>query len=339
MKVAVWKGKGKIDYEERERPRPGAGEALIATKSVGICGTDLHIYEGQYRTGKPPLVLGHEAAGVVAELGPGVRGIGVGDRVVVDPAICCGRCFYCRHGLYYQCDSRRIIGVDIDGAYAEYFVAPASNCYPLPAEVNWQEAALVDTLACVLNGMRKLSPLYGKTVAVLGSGPSGYFFVQSVKLGAASKVIFTGIGSEKLKLGKEMGADATIDVEQGPFLPKVLKETSGIGVDVAIEACGVPEALRDAVAITRKCGELLLYGVYGEPIDQVDLRSVQKKEVTVYGASGAAWTYSVAIELIASGRIKAAPLVTHTFSLEELKKAFEIMRTRKGYIKGVVLLG
>ncbi|UCF57314.1 MAG: alcohol dehydrogenase catalytic domain-containing protein, partial [Deltaproteobacteria bacterium] len=179
MKALVWEGSFRMRIKEVEKPRPAKGEVLIRTKSVGICGSDLEIFRGGFVQAVPPLILGHEACGIVEEVTEGVENVQVGDRVVVDPGIFCGKCEFCRKGAYWQCDSRDILGMQqYDGAYAEHFVIPHLSCFTLPQEMEWDEAALIDILADPLHAMDMIPLQIGETVAIFGPGPGGLCFVQ-----------------------------------------------------------------------------------------------------------------------------------------------------------------
>lgn len=341
MKTAVLTKKRKIVIGKTETPRPKLEEVLIQTKAVGICGTDLSIYKGEFPQIKLPMVMGHEAAGLIVKLGSSVDSFSEGERVVVDPGLSCGKCWFCRRGSYYQCENLRIIGVDADkGAFAEYFTAPALNCYRLPHEMSWEEAALVDTLACSLHSMNLLPGEWGEVVAVLGPGPGGLCFLQLAKLKGACKVILTGTRSERLSLGKKLGADIVINIkEENDVVKEIRKQTNGRGVDLTIVACGASQAVRDAISMTRRGGRIMIYGVFAKPVDMIDVEAIMMKELTIYGSAGASWAYDAAISLISSKRVKVRSMITHRFKLEDLEKALRIVEERKqGYIKGVVIL-
>lgn len=341
METAVLTNKRKITAIRVEKPRPQPQEVLIQTKAVGICGSDLSIYKGEYPQIKLPMVMGHEAAGVIVKVDNSVKGFGEGERVVVDPGLSCGKCWFCRKGSYYQCENGKIIGVDAGkGAYAEYFTAPARNCYRLPPGMSWEQAALVDTLACSLHSTNLLPCEWGEVVAVLGPGPAGLCFLQLAKLRGARRVILTGTRSERLSLGKELGADLIISIkEENDIIEKIREETNGRGVDLSIVACGADQAVRDAISMTRRLGRIMIYGVFNKPIDGIDVEAIMIKELTIYGSAGASWAYDAAISLISSKRVKIESMITHRFKLENLEKAFKIIEERKeGYIKGMVVL-
>ena len=340
MKAAVWIGPKKIELREVLKPSPKEGEVLIQSKAVGICGSDLHIYYGKNPMAKPPLIMGHEVAGVVADLGEGVKSPKVDEKVVIDTAIGCGECDYCKQGAYYQCNSYKQIGVTAsDGAYAEYFVAPADNCYKITGKMSWEEAAFVDTLACPVHAMDLVHHKLGETIAVFGPGPGGLSFVQLAKLCGASKVILTGTRKERLELGKRYGVNLTINVkDEKDVAGTILNETKGTGVDLTIETSGAAGVVEQAIEVTRKQGEIIIYAMYRELANGINFQDMHRREISIYGASGAPWTYDAAISLISTGKVKVKEMITHTFKLEELKQAFRVAEERRdGYIKGIVL--
>jgi L-iditol 2-dehydrogenase len=341
MKTAILVAKRKIGISEAEKPQPRSNEALIETKAVGICGTDLSIYKGEHPQAKFPMVMGHEAAGIIVEVGSTVSSLSPGEKVVVDPGLFCGKCWFCRRGSYYQCENLRTIGVDAHkGAFAEYFTAPAVNCHRLSEAMSWEEAALVDTLACPLHSMDLFPCRWGEIVAVLGPGPAGLCFVQLTKLRGARKVILSGTHRDRLSLGEKLGADLTINItKEQNVVERVREKAYGRGVDLSIIACGRGEALKDAISMTRRQGRVMIYGLFTQPVDMIDLEAVVIRELTLYGSAGASWAYDAAINLISSKRVMVTSMITHRFKLEELDNAFNIVEERKeGYIKGVVIV-
>jgi L-iditol 2-dehydrogenase len=206
MKAAVWNGPYELSIKEVPVPSPGRDEVLIKTKAVGICGSDLEIYSGNFKQSLPPLILGHEGAGIVHEVGQGVSTVKKGDRVSVECILYCGRCEYCRKGSFGLCANGGVLGmIGAQGEYAEYFVAPEKNCHLLPEEISWPEAGLVDTLAGPAYAIEKINiPLDG-TVAVFGPGPAGLFFCKLAKLRGATKVYLVGTREYRLTYGPEYG--------------------------------------------------------------------------------------------------------------------------------------
>jgi len=341
MMALVWEGPYEMKLKEVEKPQPSTGDVLIRTKSVGVCGSDLEIYTGGFAPAKAPLILGHEACGVVEEVTDGVDNVRAGDRVVIDPGIFCGRCEFCRKGSYWQCDYRDILGMQThNGAYAEFFVMPGMSCYPIPADMDWDEAALIDILADPLHAMNMIPLRIGETVAVFGPGPGGICFVQLAKIAGASTVILIGTREERLELGMKLGADITININQKDAIDEILNITHGRGVDVGIEASGSTRALADTLKVTRKQGRAMVFGIYSENAS-LDMQDMHRRELTIYGSSGCPWTMPTAINLIADHKIEVKPMITHRVNLEELENLFNdgvIEQRKEGYFKGVLLM-
>ena len=341
MKALVWEGPLQVEIKEVEMPRPKPGEVLIRTKSVGICGSDLEVYEGGFAQAVPPLIMGHEACGIVEAAADGVTDIQVGDRVVVDPGIFCGECEFCRKGAYWQCDHRDIMGMQKhNGAFAEYFVVPHLSCFKLPGEMSWDVAALIDILADPLHAMDLIPLKIGETVAVFGPGPGGLCFTQLAKIGGASLVILVGTREERLALGKELGADIVINIKKENLFDRIHEITNGRGVDVGIEASGSTQALSDTLLVTRKQGRVMVFGIYSKNAS-LDMQDMHRRELSIFGSSGCPWSMSRAINLIAENRVQVKPMITQRVNLEQLESMFKdgVIKQRKdGYIKGVLLM-
>ena len=342
MKAVVWTGPHEIALQDLPVPAPGEGEVLIRTLAVGICGTDFEIYDGCFKQAIPPMTLGHEGAGTVEAVGPGVRSPKVGDRVSVECVIGCGRCAYCAEGRPGLCEHGRVMGVSgAQGEYAEYFAAPAVNCHVLPQEISWPEAALVDTLAGPVYAMSRVRAPDGGSVAVFGPGPAGLFFCALARLQGAAAVFLVGTRESRLAYGPRFGADRLIQAGREDPVAAVLDATDGRGADLTVEASGSAAALGQCLAAARKGGSVLIYGVFGSPVN-LEVQPIQLHELQVCGTANI--LYPPAIELIREGTVAVEPLITHRLRLEELPAAFSSGAIERrqgeyaGYMKGVVLL-
>jgi len=339
MKAAVWNGPYDLSIQDVDVPSPGRGEVLIETKAVGICGSDLEIYDGRFKQSVPPLILGHEGGGIVHTVGDGVSMVHKGDRVSVECVLSCGRCEYCKKGLSGLCENGGVLGmIGANGEYAEFFVAPEKNCHVLPDEISWSEAGLIDTLAGPAYAASKLNFPLDSSVAVFGPGPAGLFFCALSKLRGAAKVFLVGTRDYRLKHGPEYGADRLINVHEEDAVESIKAETEGKGVDIVIEAAGSEGALNGSLGVLKKGGVMLLYGVHGGGPVSVNVQPIQMFEYTVLGS--ATIDYPPAIKLIKTGKIKVQDLVSHRFTLDQLPKAFSsglIEKRHENYMKGVVL--
>lgn len=341
MKAAVWNGPNDLSIKQVPRPSASEGEVLIKTKAVGICGSDREVFEGRFKQSEPPLILGHEGGGMVEELGPGVRRIKKGDRVIVEALLFCGQCDNCLAGRYNLCINHKVIGmIGWQGEYAEYFVAPEKNCHVLPSKISWEEAGLIDTLAGPVHGVSSINiPMQG-SVAVFGPGPAGLFFCKLAKIRGASRIYLIGTRDNRLGFGKSYGADIILNAKREDAVKEILKDTGGKGVDVVIESAGSEKALNDGMKVLRKGGLLMIYGVFGGGPIPVDIQPIQLNEFLVVGINGYPNKYPLTMKLIEEGIVDVKSLVSHKFSLEQLPDLFAsgfIAERRDNYLKGVVL--
>ncbi len=341
MKAAVWNGPYKLSIQEVPRPSASEGEVLIKTKAVGICGSDREVFEGRFKQSVPPLTLGHEGGGLVEEVGPGVRRIKKADRVIVEAVLFCGRCVNCLAGRTNLCLDHQVLGmIGRQGEYADYFVAPETNCHVLPAKISWEEAGLIDTLAGPVHGLSSIDiPLQG-SAAVFGAGPAGLFFCRLAKHRGAAQVYLIGTRDNRLGFGKAYGADVILNAHRDDAVARILEDTGGKGVDVVIEAAGSEKALNDGLKVLRKGGLLEVYGVFGGGPIPVDIQPIQINEFRVVGINGYPNKYPLAMKLIEEGIVDVKSLVSHRFSLAQLPDLFAsgfIAERRENYMKGVVL--
>jgi 2-desacetyl-2-hydroxyethyl bacteriochlorophyllide A dehydrogenase len=321
-------------------PRISPEEVLIRVKAVGICGSDVHIYEWTpgYEFLAPyfPVVLGHEFAGEVVEVGDQVSGVKVGDRAVYQGGSC-GRCLSCMMGRNALCDQRKEVGrvgLEKKGGMAEYVAVNARHNFlvPIPAGVSFEEAAQGQPTAEALHIVEQAGITLGEPVVVLGAGPIAVTAAQAAKAAGGSPVIVTGLTRDKarLEIAKSLGADVTIDVEKEDPLEKVKALTGGLGAAKALEVSGSTKAVVQGLDLLRKGGTLACFGIYPESIS-VDFtrRIVREMKVIrgVYGASRLGWNH--VLHFMASGRIRVAPLITHRLPLEKVDEGFQACLTKK----------
>jgi len=342
MKAILYKGPKHLEFVTNiAKPIPSYHQVLVETKAVGICGSDLGIFEGEFPKITPPLIIGHEGVGIVRAIGDKVTTVKKKDHVAVSPILYCGQCEQCKQGKFNLCSYSATLGmIDAPGEYAEFFVAPEQNCYVLPKSLSWAIAALVDTLAGPVHGMMRVDIPIGSTIAVFGPGPAGLFFCRLAKLRGASKVYLVGTREERLRLGVHYGADITINIHSESASKTILEHTQGKGVDVVIDAAGSKKSLADGFTVLRRGGTFLAYGVYPVRSIMVDMQRVVLEEFSIFGYSFNNNGYPGAIELLSAEKVDGMPLITHKFNLEELPDAFSsglIKDRRDGYIKGVVV--
>ena len=312
------------------KPAPGPGEVLIAVRHAGVCGTDLHIADwDEWAQGrlKPPLVIGHEFAGEIQGLGEGVSGLRVGQLVTAEGHIVCGHCLQCRTGNSHICKNTRIIGVDRDGAFAEYITMPTSNVLTLsgiPTEVG----AIMDPMGNAFHTVLT-AEIPGSTVFIVGCGPIGCFAVGIARAAGATKVIASDVNPKRLALAERMGAHLTINAAQEDVVKTVVGETGGEGADVVCEMSGAAAALHQAFAAVRMGGRVQLLGI---PKDDVPLNLANEiifKGITVYGVIGRKMyeTWHQMRRFLSGGQFDPRPVITHKFPLAQIDDALAAIRS------------
>ena len=323
------------------RPVPGPGELLIRIAACGICGSDVHGYDGSSGRRIPPLVMGHEAAGTVAEIGEGVRQFSPGDRVTFDSTVYCGECEYCRSGDVNLCDNRQVVGVSCGdyrrhGAFAEYVVVPERIVYRLPDELGFTEAAMLEAVSVALHAVHEAELDGGETALVIGSGMIGLLTLQAARAGRCSKVFIVDIDSSRLGLAREMGADEALHVSGSDLAAGIQRLTGGKGVDVVFEAVGRNETVAGAIDSVRKGGTVVLIGNI-TPEVKLPLQKVVSRQIRLKGTAASSGEYPEAIELMRTGAIRVGPLITAVAPLEDGPQWFERLHRGEPNLMKVVL--
>lgn len=333
MRAAVFRGPGKMSIEEVDTPRAGPGEIVVRVATTLTCGTDLKAFRRGHPLVKPPTVIGHEFTGTVVEVGSGVDRFQPETRVVAANSAPCGICFYCRVGKPNLCErlSETLLGFSVPGSYAEYVRIPErivrQNTFEIPPSVGWEQAAILEPLACIVHGNDLAGIRAGDTVVVIGAGPIGLLHVQLAKLNGARQVIVTDLQARRLEDATRLGADGTVDASRQDQVEEVLRLSDGRGADVAIEAVGLPATWETAVRMTRKGGVALLFG--GCPAGtsaSMDTGMIHYGELTVRGAfHHTPQSVEKAFRLISRGVVRADPLITRRMPLQDVVQALETM--------------
>jgi len=327
-------GPGNVELRDVPEPIPGPDEVKIEVKAVGICGSDIHIYHGDIQLPiRPPVVMGHEFSGVVAEVGSSVSKFNQGDRVTSETsAHVCGFCISCRTGNYNVCAEKRLIGYWFNGAFAKYCVVPSRLVHRLPENVSFLSGALCEPLACCVNGVLEktvISP--GDVVVIAGPGTIGLLSLQLAKAKGGFVVLCgTRTDEKRLDLGRELGADVTVNIqEQDPW--EVISElTDEAGADVFIECSGSPDAVRTGFELVRRGGRYTQIGLTGRAFE-LDFDTVAYKELTVKGSLGQRWTsWRRGLKLLQEGVIRTEPLISDVLLLTEWMTGFTKMERREG---------
>jgi len=341
MRCAVLHGVRDLRIEERRVPQPGPGEVLVAIRRVGVCGSDVHYYTqghiGDYVV-RTPMVLGHEAAGVVVGAGEGVTRHAVGDRVAIEPGYTCRRCFYCKSGRYNLCPEVTFMATPpVDGAFCDYVTWPEDFVHPLPNALSFDDGAMMEPLSVGLWAVERGAVQPGDAVAVFGSGPIGLLTLQAARAAGATTLIAVDIEDSRLAHARRLGATHTLNDQDGGAVDRVRRITAGLrgfgpeqsGVDVAFETAGTVPTTRNTLAATRPGGVAVLVGLPPDPTVPLDIVSAAGKEIDIRGQFRYAGQYPRAVALTEAGRVDVASLVTHHFPLERAEEALRLADEHK----------
>lgn len=324
MRGTYFLGNGEFETSEMPEHALSGKEVLIKVAACGVCGTDVHIFHGDKGSAEvtPPVVLGHELSGTVVSVGNDVTSLAVGDHVTVDPNSYCGQCHYCRIGKKQLCTSLYAVGVNRDGGFAEYCYVPEAQCYRLNEDIPLEFGAMAEPLACCIHGIDNAEIRTGDTVLVVGGGAIGLMMVQLAKLSGASMVILSEPVEMRRRIGLQVGADAVLDPMHENLKERLRELTGESGTDVVIECVGNTSATAQAFEAAKRGTTLLLFSVpKAGAIHPLSLEDVYQKELRIVGSMINPDTHQRAVNLINSGRIQLAPIITHRFPIEKLKEA------------------
>jgi 2-desacetyl-2-hydroxyethyl bacteriochlorophyllide A dehydrogenase len=314
---------GAIRVADVPDPMPGHGEVLVRVRACGICGTDLHIAAGEFPPTPYPIVPGHEFSGDVAAVGPGDgHGVAVGDRVAVDPSLFCKHCAPCRAGRGNLCQNWGAVGDTVDGAFAEYVTVPAASVYALPDKLDYRQGALIEPISCAVHGMRRLGPVIGESVLIVGAGTMGLLLQQLVLREGATRVVTADRKPERLAAAEALGAHA---------LAASAGQLGGERFGAVVDVTGVPSAMEEAFGSVDRGGRFMIFGV--APADAVVPLSpfrIYNHEITVIGSMAVLHSFGAAVDLLAAGAIETAPLLTHSLPLAGFPQALDLVRSGEG---------
>ena len=340
MKAAVFYGPNQpLRIEEVPRPEPREGEIRIKVAACGVCHTDLHYIDHGVPTFKePPLILGHEASGIVAGVGPRVPKWKEGDRVLIPAVLTCGHCRYCREGRENICREMVMLGNNIDGAYAEYIKVPFKDLVPLPEEVPIIEGAIIaDAVSTPFHAVKNRARVRpGESVVVFGCGGVGINVVQ-IAAAVGGKVIAVDIDDQKLERAKRLGAVETVNASEVERVSKVVRGLTGGGADLALEVIGKPETMEEAFQCIRTGGRLCIVGYTNETV-RLNAGRIMYREVEILGSLGCRPVdYPVIVDMVRHGKLVLEELVSHRFPLDEIEQAFDLMRKGES-LRSVVVM-
>jgi (R,R)-butanediol dehydrogenase/meso-butanediol dehydrogenase/diacetyl reductase/L-iditol 2-dehydrogenase len=342
MKALVLEEYGKLVVAEVARPTlRWPDDVIVRVRAAAICGSDVHGWDGSTGRRKPPIVMGHEAAGEIAEVGAGVTGFRAGDRVTFDSTEWCGKCWYCLRGAVNLCEDRRVLGVSTgqwrrDGAFAEYLVLPERILFKLPDKLDFVSAALAEPCAVAAHAVALTPLVAGDTVAVVGTGLIGLLLVSILRASGSGRIIALDTQEDRRGSALDFGADIALDPATPSTLETIRELTEGRGVDRSFEAVGASVPIHTAIAATRKGGSVTLIG-NASPLVELPLQDIVTRQLSLIGSCAVAGEYARVLELMASGELDPRPLVSATAPLEEGQAWFERLHAREPGLLKVVL--
>ncbi|HYO25891.1 MAG TPA: galactitol-1-phosphate 5-dehydrogenase [Lacipirellulaceae bacterium] len=341
MKALLLSDYLKLELVDLPRPQIGPGDLLVRVAACGICGSDVHGYDGSTGRRIPPIVMGHEAAGVVEAVGPGVTRFQSGDRVTFDSTISCGDCEYCRAGRINLCDRREVLGVSCgdyrrNGAFAEFVTVPVRVAYALPDALPMEHAALIEAVSVAVHAVALTPAASGDDVIVVGAGMIGLLVIQALRSAGSGRILAVDVDGDRLSLAGRLGAALTFNASEGDVVADILAATGGRGAAAALEVVGTTATIDCAVRGVRKGGAVTLVGNLA-PRAEIPLQMVVNREITLRGSCASNGEYPQCIKLMASGAIDVRPLITACIPLEDAPAWFERLHAReRGLMKVVV---
>lgn len=320
MKALALEGPVEFRYRDFDDPVPGTGEVRIAVRACGICGSDVHGMDGSTGRRVPPIIMGHEAAGIIESVGPGVADYNVGDRVTFDSTVYCGECRFCLEGRINLCDNRMVLGVSCaeyrrHGAFADYVVVPERILYRLPGDVSFEQASMVEALSIAVHAAGRAPIGLGDTAAVVGAGMIGLLVVQTLRNTGCSRIVAVDIDKQKLLAARELGADIVVDASDCDAAARV-RELTGGGADLAYEVVGATPSIKTAVGSLRKGGALVMVGNLSPEV-ALPLQEAVTRELTLFGSCASSGEYPACLDLIARRKVNVDALISAAAPLSE----------------------
>jgi L-iditol 2-dehydrogenase len=341
MKALLLKNYKELELVDLPTPEVGPDDLLVRVKACGICGSDVHGFDGSTGRRIPPLVMGHEAAGQVAAVGANVKAYRPGDRVTFDSTVSCGQCFFCTHGDINLCDNRQVLGVSCgdyrrNGAFAEFVLVPQNIVYKIPDALPYEHAALIEAVSIGVHAVSISGIRLGDTAVIVGAGMIGLLTLQAGRLAGCTRVIAVDLDDAKLQVAKQLGADEGLNPKTCDVPARVAELTNGRGADVAIECVGATSPIKTAILSVRKGGTVTLVGNIS-PAVEIPLQSVVTRQIRLQGSCASNGEYPQCIDLLARGAIRVDPIISALAPLEEGVEWFERLYRHDSNLMKVVL--
>jgi L-iditol 2-dehydrogenase len=321
MKALLLKKYMELELTDMPQPEIGANDVLVRVRACGICGSDVHGLDGSTGRRIPPIVMGHEAAGVITEVGREVKAWKAGDRVTFDSTVSCGRCHFCRRGEINLCDNRQVLGVSCGdyrrhGAFAEYVSVPENILYRLPESLPFEHAAMIEAVSIAVHAVNLTPRSLGDTAVVVGSGMIGQLTIQAAKIAGFSRVFAVDIDDAKLEMARKLGADEVFNSKNTDAAAEIAARTDGHGADAALEAVGATDPIRTAISCVRKGGTVTLIGNISPKIE-LSLQPVVTRQIRLQGSCASSGEYPACIELLSSGAIRVDSMISARTPLDD----------------------
>jgi L-iditol 2-dehydrogenase len=341
VKALVLTAYNHFEYRDVAEPQVGPEDVLVEVQACGICGSDVHGMDGSSGRRIPPIIMGHEASGVITHLGDRAAGWQVGDRVTFDSTIYCGRCQFCRRGAVNLCDHRRVLGVSCQefrqhGAYAQYVAVPQHIVYRLPEGLSFEHAAMVEPVSIAVHAAGRVPIDLNDCAVVVGTGMIGLLAVQVLRAAGCGRIIAVDVDPQRLELACRLGADEALSPNETDVVAEVLRRTDGRGADLALEAAGLPPTVATAIGSVRKGGCVALVGNL-TPRVELPLQAVVTRELTLYGSCASRGEYPACLEMIARGTINVEALTSAVVPLSEAAEWFRRLREGKDPLLKVIV--
>lgn len=337
MLQQVMTAPGVIEFRETPRPIAAEGQVLVRIMRIGICGSDIHVYHGKHPFTRYPVTQGHEVSGRIEAVGSGVEGLSVGQKVTIEPQVCCGHCYPCTHGKYNLCEELKVMGFQTTGTASEYFTVDATKVTPLPETMSYDEGAMIEPLAVTVHAAKRFPELKGARVAILGCGPIGILLMQSCKALGAASVLVTDVSDYRLSVARSVGADYAVNTGETD-MEQALRDAFGSDkADVIYDCAGSDITMGQAIRCARKGSTIVLVAVFSK-LASVDLAVLNDHELELNTSMMYRHEdYVDAIRLVSEGKVQLRPLMSRHFAFRDYLKAYQYIDENREMTMKVII--